>query len=310
MVTYSTGGLVRATYPTPRTVDPNLLQENIRRLRGDTTAPPDATVVIPVNAQGDLENVLQILSDIADYSGGHSIEIVLVVNNYAPGPPPAAADHYARLGVKILTIPNVRRPGEAVGFSARLPGLRVASSETVVLFDADCRIRNSTALINWYIDRFRAGAKVAYTHVDFYDFPDVLSIRIKIVIHHATRWIKRVLLRIPTTRGSNYAASRTLMLELYDRGLLADEMHVGPRIKARGAKVAYSGARELSVFTSGRMYKPGWLSIWKYIRRRLIYNLRVLPTRANAAQYTGREADPVRRYVNNRPVRGGRGKGR
>ena len=93
------------------------------------------------------------------------------------------------------------------------------------------------------------------------------------------------------------------MLDLYNQKMLADEMNVGPTIKASGHRVAYSGLRRHYVLTSGRMFRPGWLRIIPYNWYRFKYNLRTLPVRPNVARHTKRESDPVRRYVNNRPVR-------
>src|SRR6266566_2089253 len=52
------------------------LKEQFVRLRGNYENPPDASIVVPVNAQGDLENVLQLLADIAKYTGRHALEVV------------------------------------------------------------------------------------------------------------------------------------------------------------------------------------------------------------------------------------------
>lgn len=280
------------------------LTQAIMRLRGNSETAADASIVIPVNAQGDLENVLHIVSNLAEYEGRYSLELILVINNYPPDEPPLEIDAYSRLGLKIVSLPCVRRPGEAVGFSARIPGVRIASSENVILFDADCQVTNPTALIDWYIEQFKAGAKACYTHVDYFDLIKHWSIWGRIFIHHATRWVKRVILGIPTTRGSNYAVNRTMMLDLYEQGMLADEMNVGPTFKAAKGKVVYSGAKQLIVLTSGRMFKPGGIGkLYRYFKYRLFYNLRALRVRPNVARYTGRENDPVRRYVNNRPVK-------
>lgn len=285
------------------TLDHHELTDRLRAIRGDSERKPDAAVVIPVNAQGDLENVLLTVSDVAHYQGRHQLEVILVVNNYEPTCPPEAIDQYRELGLTVVAIPNVRRPGEAPGFSARIPGVKEAACEAVVLFDADCRLPCPTELLDWYVEQFQAGAAVAYSPVLYYDHPDTVSLRVRFAIHHASRWMKRNLLQIPTTRGSNYAVRRSVMLELYERGMLADEMNVGPTFKAERHKVAYSGDKCLSVYTSGRMFSSGWLRMVPYYWYRLTYNLRTLPVRANVAKYTGRERDPVRRYVNNRPVR-------
>lgn len=280
-----------------------LLGEDIRHLRGNPDLPPDASIIIPVNAQGDLENVQNILSDIVNYGGLHALEVILVINNYQPNQPPTEIETFESLGLIVVSIPDVRRPGEAVGFSARIPGIRDASSEHAILFDSDCRIPNPTALIDWYIRQFRSGVQAAYTNVGYYGLRPGWSIRFRVQIHHATRWLKRVILRIPTNRGSNYAVNRSLMLEMYDRGMLADEMNVGPSFKSEGARVMYSGSKELTVLTSGRMFTPGWKKLPRYFMYRLRYNLRVLPVRVDASRYTGREDDPVRRYVSNRPAK-------
>ncbi|HEX6631499.1 MAG TPA: glycosyltransferase [Gemmatimonadaceae bacterium] len=284
-------------------MDRELIAARLGAHRPSSAQRPDVSVVVPVNAQGDLSNVVRLLGDLARYAGPHRLEVILVVNNFPDGDVPAEVDGLRQLGARVIAIPSVRRPGEAVGFSARIPGVAAATSEQVVLFDADCRIPDSTALLDWYVDQFRRGAQAAYTHVAYYDYRDALSIRFRFAVHNLVRWGKRSLFRIPTTRGSNYAVRRGAMLELYERGMLADEMNVGPTFKRLKGRVAYSGRRALVVYTSGRMFRPGWGRILPYLLYRLKYNLRVLPVRADVARRTGRERDPVRRYVSNRPVR-------
>ena len=278
------------------------LASRLKVLRGDVQQPPQASVVIPVNAQGDLENVLNIVSDIGRYDGERTAELILVVNNFPEDETPGQVAELESLGAVIVAIPNVRRPGEAVGFSARIPGVRAASSDTVILFDADCRVPNATALINWYIEQFESGVGAAYSRVDYYDYEPHLSVTLRFAIHHFSRWCKRNLLRIPTTRGSNYAVRRPVMLDLYELEMLADEMNVGPTFKRQGHAVGYSGRSDLRVLTSGRMFTPGWLRMIPYFWYRFKYNLRTLPVRVGVAKHTGRENDPNRKYVNNRPV--------
>jgi glycosyltransferase involved in cell wall biosynthesis len=271
-------------------------------MRGDADHEPTASVIIPVNAQGDLDNVRSIIDDIARYDGRNVLELILVVNNYPPDQPPASIESFQELGIRVVSIPDVRRPGEAVGFTARIPGVRAARSEICLLFDADCRIPDSTSLFDWYIEQLSSGAHAAYSHVAYHDLRPRWSVRARVAIHHLSRWVKREVLRIPTTRGSNYAVRRSTMIELYDAGMLADEMNVGPSMKARAGRVTYSGSRRLVVLTSGRMFSGGWTKLARYLIYRLKYNCRVLPVRAGVAGHTGRENDPVRRYVNNRPV--------
>jgi hypothetical protein len=56
--------------------------------RGDPNKLPDASIAIPVNAQGDLETVLTVLNDIAQYTGSHTFEVILAINNYPDGQEP------------------------------------------------------------------------------------------------------------------------------------------------------------------------------------------------------------------------------
>lgn len=284
-------------------VDRRTLPVRLAALSPPAHAAADITIAIPVNAQGDLGNVVSLLSDVAAYRGPHTVTIILVVNNYSERHAPPEIEEFRGWGIRVLAIPDVRRPGEPPGFSARLEGIRAAASDLVVVFDADNRIPDITALLDWYMEQFRRGACAAYSHVAFYDFEESPSIRVRFAMHHGARWIKRTLFGIPTTQGANYAVRREVMLDLHGRGLLADEMNVGPTFKRLAGHVAYSGARRRCVYTSARMFPPGWRRIVPYYLYRLRYNLRVLPVRAGVAARTGRERDPVRRYENNRPVR-------
>jgi hypothetical protein len=248
----------------------------LKRLRGDSAALPDASVIVPVNAQEDLRNVLRIVEDVARYEGDATFEVVLVINNYPVDEPPPELGTYAGAGIRTVGVPDVRRPGEVVSFTARVPGAREASSDVTIHFDADCRVPNSSALLTWYIERLRGGAQAAYSPVAYYDLRALWSVRARIALHRAARWTKRVALRIPTVRGSNYAIDRKLFLRLYDAGMLIDDLNVGLAVKTSGGSLAYSGDRELRVLTSGRRFKGGWLKLARYLRYRLLYNLRVL----------------------------------
>jgi hypothetical protein len=273
--------------PANETASLDRLGVELRRLRGDPTALPDASVVIPVNAQEDLENVLGVLGDVARYEGTATLEVILVINNYAEEHPPPEIAAYERTGVRVVGVPNVRRPGEVVSFTARVPGAREASSEATIYFDADCRIPNPSALLTWYVDELKRGAQAAYSRVGYYDLRPLWSVRARIAIHHAARWMKRVLLRIPTVRGSNYAVDRTLFLRLYDEGRLIDDLNVGLAVKTSGGSIAYSGERDLRVLTSGRRFKGGWWKLARYLCYRLAYNLRVMGTSKGAARKPG-----------------------
>lgn len=276
--------------------DEEALATALQRLRGDPETKPDASIIIPVNAQGDLENVLRLLADIARYQGRSAFEVVLVINNYAADAPPPEIERYQRFA-RVVARPNIRRPGEAVAFSARIAGSRDARGDAIISFDADSRIPDASALLDWYVDVLRSGVGAAYTHIEYYGLRPHPSIHVHMFLHHAARWIKRVVLGIPTNMGTSYGVERPLLLQLYDEGYLADELNVGPTVKARARRVAYSGAREHHVVTSGRMFRGGWRKIPRYFIYRLLYNIRVLPVRRGAARRTGRENDPVRRFV-------------
>jgi len=276
---------------------PESMLGDLRRLRWIHDRPVDASIVIPVNAKGDLENALHLLDDLGRYAGPNAFEVLLVVNNFAEGQPPPAITTFQAAGARVLSVSRVeRRPGDAVPFSVRLLGIRNASSAWVISFDADCRIPDPTSLLDWYVIQGRRGTGLAYSHVDFYDLPPGLSIWVKIRLHHLARWTKRTILGIPTARGSNYAVRRDLVVRLYDQGYIADELNVGPVARSLGERVAYTGDRSRVVLTSGRVYRPGWRRIISYFWYRLRYNLRVLPVRSNMAKRTGRDRDPAVRY--------------
>ena len=260
------------------------MPDNFEQLRmffedrcGDTGMLPDASIAVPVNAQGDLEKVLGLLGDIAKYRGAHTFEVLLAVNNYPENLEPPEVEMYRSMGIRVSATPSVRRPDEAICFSARMTGVRAANTDHLLLFDADCRIPNPTALINWYIDRLHHGTDLAYTHVGFYELKRDLSVYVRILVHHGIRWVKRQLLGIPTTRGSNYAVNRTKMLCFYEQGFLSDDLNVGPTFKAHGLRIEYSGDRQLIVLTSGRVFSGGWRKLVRYWNYMLHYNLKMLP---------------------------------
>ena len=263
--------------------------------RGVQSKLPDASIAIPVNAQGDLETVLGVLGDIAKYKGTHTFEVILAINNYPEGQEPAEIELFRSMGVLVEPTPSVRRPEEAVCFSARMTGVRAASTDYLLLFDADCRIPNATAVIDWYIERLHEGAGLAYTHVDYYDLKKHPAIVIRMIAHHGARWVKRQLLGIPTTRGSNYAVNRTQMIKYYGDRLLSDDLNVGPTFKAHGHRIDYSGNREFIVLTSGRMFSASWRRVIRYLIYRLRYNLKMLPVGEDVTERIHRGSDNVRR---------------
>ena len=254
------------------------LADDLQRLRRVVHFPPYASIIVPVNAQKDILRVLTLLEDLSHYKGSRAIEIILVINNYPEDHPPEEIDGYRQLGIQILEIPKVEHRG-GVALAARIPGIVAAQSERILLFDADCRINDPTSLLDWYLDQLDAGVDLAYTHVDYFDLPPGLAIKARMWIHHAIRWFKRVLLGIPTSRGSNYAIRRQLILDLFERQRIRYDIHIGPAVKATGGKAAYSAAKQHVVWTSGRFFSNSWRELFAYLVWRTGYYLRVKPTK-------------------------------
>jgi hypothetical protein len=277
-----------------QSLDLERLSADLARLRGDPDVQANASIVIPVNAQADLDNVLEVVDEIARYRGRRTFDLNLVVNNYPPGETPAAVDAYRAAGMHVVAVPSVWRAGEAVCLSARVPGIRSASADRVIIFDADCRIPNPTLLLDWYADQFDRGTTLAYTRVGFFDLRPRWSVRARIFAHHSARSFKRVVLRIPTTAGANYAVDRSSFLQAYEQGFLVDDLNVGPALKALGGRVVYSGARKHQVLASGRKFRGGWLKLARYLRYRLMYNMRLLPVRPRARRETPYHQKPLR----------------
>ncbi len=258
--------------------DLDALAARLQRLVVGPDQEPDASIIIPVSARGDLETVLPVLEQLSRYAGPHALELMLVVNNYDPATPPAAIDRFTNMGLRVIATPSARRPGEVVILSARALGIQAARAETTIHFDADSRIVNSTALVDWYIAAMRDGAQMAYTHVGYYDLRKKLPVLLKIGIHHTTRSFKRNVLGIPTNRGGNYAVTRSAFLAGYDAGQLSVDMQLGPVVKLNGGRVAYSGRPKLRVLISGRKHHGAWRRLLPYLLHRLQDNLRALPT--------------------------------
>jgi len=251
----------------------------------DGVSRPAASIIIPVNAQGDIGELQATLADIQRYSGRYSYEIILVINNYPPGQPPKEIETFRAQGLRVVAVPDATHPGIVVILNARVLGAQAARSEVTIHFDADCRIPNINALLDWYVEKITSGAKVAYTHVGFYGTPRKAAAHIKHFLHHSSRWVKRNIMGIPTTRGSNYAVARSMFLELYRQGKLSVDMQVGPAVKLAGGGVAYSGRRELRVLTSARRDSGSWSRLIPYLMSRLRYNLNAL--RAGANRWSG-----------------------
>lgn len=288
-------------------MEPDKLHQHLMRLRGNVELPPRASIIIPVNAQGDLQTVLRPLSDIVRYSGQYAIEVILVINNYPSDSPPTEIDRFRDLGIRVIASPSARRPGEVIIVSARALGVQAAKSDVTIHFDADCRIPDINTLLDWYIESLDSGVQLAYSHVGYYDLRNLASVYTKIAIHHTVRWLKRNLLRIPTTRGGNYAIDRALFLQLYRAGKLSVDLQVGPAAKLAGAQIVYSGRPGLKVFTSGRRFRGGWIKIFRYLRYRLRYNIKATPSRkrnVTRTSWEGFDQESERRKVLTLPGEG------
>ncbi len=225
-----------------------------------------------------MENVVNVLEQVAAYSGKHTIEIVLVINNFDADLPPVGINHFKHFPISLVLAPSARKPGEVIIMSARALGVYSAISEITIHVDCDCKINNINKLIDWYVENLNNGYDVAYSHVGYDEIRSDLSVYTKILIHHLSRWFKRVILGIPTTRGSNYAIKKSLFLKLYEQGKLRVDLQVGPQAKLAGKKIIYSGKKDLQVLTSARRFKGGWYKLFKYMRYRLKYNINATPT--------------------------------
>jgi hypothetical protein len=264
------------------------LSDVFTKLRGQTNLKPNASIIIPVNALFDLQKVQNTLLDISNYKGPHLIEVILVINNYTVDSPPPIIEEFKSNGIKVQAVPqilsekeintltqrlygpNVKRSSKLTSarsfriFKARILGSRLASSEILIHFDADCRIPDITSLLNWYVEKLQSGANLAYSHVDYYELPSGLATKIYLKIHHIFRWAKRTILGIPTSRGSNYALLRKPFIELFEHNNLNADNKVGPSFKKRGWKISYNRNPEFVVFTSGRDFIKNWRSLWEY----------------------------------------------
>ncbi|MCS6840387.1 MAG: glycosyltransferase family 2 protein [Roseiflexus sp.] len=267
----------------------------MRQLRGDPSRRPDGSIIVPVNAQADLERVWTVINDLLRYQGQHTFEIIVMVNNYPPDDPPML-DAFHQTGLRVVSQPDVRLPGIRVAVTARVHGARVAASSLTIHFDADCRVPDPTALLDWYVEQFAAGARAAYTPVNFCDLHDDAATQARVAIHHLARWFKRRVIGVPTIRGSNFAIDRDLFIELFNAGYLPADFSIGPVLRAMRAPVAYNGSPRLAVLTSGRYFERGWKELARYLIYRLHYNAQMLRVRAGMTNPDDRQANGDRPY--------------
>jgi hypothetical protein len=119
--------------------------------------------------------------------------------------------------------------------------------------------------------------------VDYTDLPPAISVKARIFVHHASRWFRRTIFHIPTSRGSNYAIRKELILELFRNRRILHEIQVGPAVKSIGGKISYSGAKDLVVLTSGRFFSQGWKVLITYLIWRIRFYLRVFRMKSKSA---------------------------
>lgn len=262
---------------------------------------PDTAIIIPVNAQGDLQKVLDLLEDISQYQGEDRFHIILVVNNFDPEQPPTAElELYEQLGVQTVSVPELGgHAGIPPALRARMYGLPYAKVRACCFFDADCRIPDPTSCLKWYCESFRdAEVMLAYTKIGYYNWPRRLGMRAWLLVHYTWRAFKRRCLRIPTPQGASYGIDRDLKKELFDGGYLADETAIGRLVKAFGHKTVFAGETSRRVMADGRMYQnaSAFRLFTGYAFRRLRINLNSMFVRRDAADRTGREEDKVHDY--------------
>ncbi len=262
---------------------------------------PDLAIVIPVNAQGDLDNVLLLLQDISDYSGANRFQIILVVNNYPVETPPVNhISRYRAAGVEILELPELTgHAGIPPGLKARMAALDFVKCRAAVFFDADCRMPHPTVCLDWYAEAFKDPlTQLAYTKIAYFNWPPGVGMWLWLRVHYLWRWTKRNVLRIPTPQGASYAMDRKVKKELYDGGYLADETAIGRLAQSFSHKTVYNGSRPCRILTDARMYenaKP--LRMFTvYAWRRIRINIASMMVRNDSAEHTGREHDEPHLY--------------
>lgn len=262
---------------------------------------PSLAIVIPVNAKGDLNNVLLLLQDISKYAGKNRFQVILVVNNYPPEAPPSDfLDLYRAAGAEVLALPVlVGHAGIPPGLKARMAALQTVQCRAAVFFDADCRIPHPTKCLDWYAHAFTdPSTKLAYTRIAYFNWPSGVGMWLWLRVHYLWRWTKRNLLRVPTPQGASYAMDQKLKCQLYEQGYLADETAIGRLAQSFKHKTVYNGSRSCQITTDARMYenaKP--LRMFTiYAWRRIRINVASFIIRQDSAEHTGRENDQPHHY--------------
>lgn len=248
----------------------------LQSLRGELfDADPNASVIIPVRSRTQLTHSLALLSDLARYHGDYTLEFILVVDDFELIP--EESEYFRNIGVHLVfTEPDgPERAGGTIDVRAR--GVRAARAGITLHFAPDVRIPDPSALIDWYIESLYSEYQLAYTWIDFENRPGRLSTRLSLVVLNVLRSLKRTLLGVPTTRGCNYAVTRSLFLELYETGQLSADINIGLAARLAEARSRYSKEPRLRVVLSTRKYSARTLLYPARILRSLNYNLRAVP---------------------------------
>jgi hypothetical protein len=261
------------------------LRRHMQRLRGTAEADPNASLIVPISARSGFSLIQGLIGDLARYRGSYTLEIILMVAASLAGSAPEEIEHLRGLGLQVIAAPEGGQNWEAVQLEARAQGVEAARAGITLHFSPDARLPDATALIDWYIQSLYSVYQLAYSQISYYGLPDGMNTRLSLALVDTFRKVKRVLLGVPTTRGSNYAINRHLFLKLYESGKLTVDLPVGLAVRLAEARSRYSSERRLQVYLSAHKYSPQSLLNLHRILRRLRYNLRAIPLTFHSSEW-------------------------
>ncbi len=249
------------------------LRRRLPRLWSPAQADPNASVIVPVGSPAELKQVFCLLSDLSHYRGSYSLECLLALPAGQPWLPPERLALLDSLGLRVV-FTSARGRG---GLAARGCAAQAARAGILLHFAADTRLPDPTALVDWYVRSLFGKFQLAYSRVDFYGLPGSPGVRLSLFVLNGLRALKRRLLGVPTPRGSNYAITRSLFLDLYEAGTLSEEHPVGLAARLAQARSRYAADRRLRAYIPAHKFSPRTLLSPARILRRLRANLRALP---------------------------------
>lgn len=251
------------------------LRQRLPRLWSPPQADPNASVIVPVGSPAGLQQVFYLLADLACYEGFYSLECLLALPAGQDWPPAEKLELLEALGLRLVFIPaGVWEQG---ALAARAFAAQAARAGVLLHFASDTRLPDPTALLDWYVGSLSGSYQLAYSRVDFYGLPERAGVRLSLRLLDGLRLVKRRLLGVPTPRGSNYAITRALFLDLYEAGKLSDDTPVGLAARLAQARSRYSSDRRLRACVSAHKFNPRTLLSPARMLRRLRLNLRALP---------------------------------